>query len=101
MTERTILIADDEPLQRELLSGFLRKSGYATLEAADGVDAVARVRAGGIDLVLLDQRMPRLDGPAALKEIRAADPEIDVTLDPALFEPSRWTPPAWIGARGR
>jgi hypothetical protein len=30
-----------------------------------------------------------------------ADPEIDVTLDPALFEPSRWTPPAWIGVRGR
>lgn len=42
----------------------------------------------------------RANGKVRVTEVYA-DPQIDVNLDPALFDPSRWTPPAWIGARGR
>jgi DNA-binding NtrC family response regulator len=77
---RTILIADDEPSQRELLGGFLRHLGYEVQEAVDGVDATTQVRAGGIDLVLLDQRMPRLGGTAAVQALHEIDPEIDVIV---------------------
>jgi two-component system NtrC family response regulator len=78
MTGHRILIADDEPSQRELLGGFLRREGFETAEAADGVEAVDRLRQGGIDLVLLDQRMPRLGGAEAIAAIRRVNPDVDV-----------------------
>ena len=67
MTSYRILVADDEPGQRELLAGFLRNQGHEVLGAADGVEAVELLRQGGIDLVLLDQRMPRLGGSGAIR----------------------------------
>ncbi len=78
--EHTILIADDEASQREMLGGFLRHLGYDIAEAADGLEAVARIRKGGIDLVLLDQRMPRLGGADAVRAMRALDPEVDIVV---------------------
>lgn len=75
-----ILIVDDEASQRELLGGFLRRLGYGVLEASDGVEAVERVRQGGVDLVLLDQRMPRLGGPEAIRAMRHSHPEIDIVI---------------------
>lgn len=68
---QTILIADDEPDIRSLLRLYLENAGYATREAADGQAAVGAVRAGGVDLVLLDIMMPVLDGYEALRQIRA------------------------------
>jgi two-component system NtrC family response regulator len=76
----TILVAEDDPTQRELLAGFLGGSGYLVLEAADGVEAVEQARRGGIDLALMDQRMPGLDGIDALRALRGVDPDIDVVL---------------------
>ncbi len=78
--EHTILIADDEASQREMLGGFLRHLGYDVAEAADGVEAVERIRKGGIDLVLLDQRMPRLGGADAVRALREIDSEVDVVV---------------------
>ena len=80
MTDATILVTDDEAGQRELLAGHLRHLGYQVEEAADGVDAVERVRRGGVDLVLLDQRMPRLGGAAAVRAVTEADPDTDVVV---------------------
>jgi len=80
MTPARILIADDEPGQRELLAGFLRRLGHEIIEAADGEETVALARETGVDLVLLDQRMPRLGGEAALRALREANPEIDVVV---------------------
>lgn len=68
---QTILIADDEQDIRSLLRLYLENAGYATREAADGQAAVSAVRAGGVDLVLLDIMMPVLDGYEALRQIRA------------------------------
>jgi DNA-binding NtrC family response regulator len=79
-TEQRILIADDEPVQRELVGGFLRTLGYDVAEVADGAEAVAYIREHSVDLVLLDQRMPRLGGAEAVRALREAQPEIDIVV---------------------
>ncbi len=71
-----ILIADDDPMQRELLQGFLERQGHRVFCAADGAQAVAIVRAEPVHLVLLDQRMPKLSGDLALAEMKALNPLI-------------------------
>jgi CheY-like chemotaxis protein len=80
MGVRTILIAEDEPKQRKLLAGFLRRNGWDVREAADGVEAVEGVRDGQVALVLLDQHMPKLGGCDAIRALRAADPAVEVVV---------------------
>lgn len=68
---KKILIVDDEARMRRLVADFLKKSGYETLEAADGrkaLDLVAEVE--DIGLVILDVMMPEYDGWAVCREIR-------------------------------
>ena len=66
-----ILIADDLPDNRRLLSRYLESEGYGYIEAKDGVEAIEKVRNELPDLVLLDVNMPKKDGFAVLEEIRA------------------------------
>jgi DNA-binding NarL/FixJ family response regulator len=72
MTVR-VLLADDDPLVRAGLALILGGSDVITVvgEAANGQEAVDAVRAGGIDVVLMDIRMPVLDGIAATSAILA------------------------------
>jgi DNA-binding response OmpR family regulator len=70
----TVLVVDDEPGVRELLTSALAAEGYATEVAADGVAAVARLARDGIDLVLLDLTMPGLDGLTVCRQVRAQTP---------------------------
>jgi diguanylate cyclase (GGDEF)-like protein/PAS domain S-box-containing protein len=65
-----ILVVDDEPLVRTLLERCLGACGYEVTIAADGATALARVAAGGIDLVLLDINMPRMSGFELLDALR-------------------------------
>jgi DNA-binding NtrC family response regulator len=69
-----ILIADDEPVQLELLEGFLTRQGYEVVTAADGAAALATFRRTPVQLVLLDHRMPGLMGDALLAEMKALNP---------------------------
>jgi sigma-B regulation protein RsbU (phosphoserine phosphatase) len=62
MTVATILIVDDEPYNLDYLEQELEEQGYASLRAADGLQALEQVRSGHPDLVLLDIMMPRMDG---------------------------------------
>lgn len=73
-----VLVADDEPEIREVLGLGLRRSGFAVWLAADGCEALElyRSRRVAIDVVLLDVRMPRLDGPATLTALQELTPEI-------------------------
>jgi signal transduction histidine kinase len=83
-----ILVADDEPLNRELLRDLLEANGYAVVEAEDGVSALAKVIAEKCDVVLLDVLMPRMDGLEVCRQLKAA-PEtahIPVLMVTALAE---------------
>ncbi|MCE9533506.1 MAG: PAS domain S-box protein [Planctomycetes bacterium] len=72
----TILLADDEPMIRELARAVLSKQGYQLILAEDGVVAVELYREHGerIDLVLLDLSMPNLSGREAMRQIRDINP---------------------------
>jgi len=62
----TILVVDDDEANRDVLGRRLQRLGYGVVDACDGVEALERMAGGGIDLVLLDVMMPRLDGFAVL-----------------------------------
>jgi type IV pilus assembly protein PilB len=66
-----VLIADDDPQMRRLIRGVLQRDGFEVVEAGDGLDALEAVEQGGVDLVILDVDMPRLDGLGVLEELRA------------------------------
>jgi two-component system sensor histidine kinase/response regulator len=65
------LLADDNAVNRELGIALLQQLGLLVATAVDGHDAVQQVAAGNFDLVLMDLQMPRLDGLAATRDIRA------------------------------
>ena len=65
-----VLLVDDAPANRELLTIILTTLGLEVETASDGVEAVAAVRRGGFDLVLMDVHMPQMDGLAATRLIR-------------------------------
>jgi DNA-binding response OmpR family regulator len=68
---RCVLIVDDEPNVRLMLRTTLESSGYEVREAADGSGALGHLRASACDLVVLDLRMPRMDGMETLRRLRA------------------------------
>ena len=67
---KTILIIDDSPSIRQMVAFTLRTEGYTVVEAADGVDGLAKANAHDIDLVLSDQNMPNMDGITFIKALR-------------------------------
>lgn len=68
-----ILIVDDHPANRDLLRIMLQAADCETAEAADGQQALAALAVQPFDLVLMDVRMPVMDGMAATRAIRALD----------------------------
>jgi len=72
----TILIADDDAASLELLRDALAVLGYRIVESSDGTDALLKVQSETPDVVLLDIRMPGLDGFELLRAIRALDPPV-------------------------
>ncbi len=75
-----ILIVDDDAALREGIAETLADLGHASVQAADGATGLARVADGGIDAVLLDLRMPGLDGMEVLRRLRgrASPPPVAV-----------------------
>jgi DNA-binding response OmpR family regulator len=69
---KRILVVDDDHRLAGLLAFGLRRRGYAVELAADGSQALERVRRGRFDLVLVDWHMPVMDGAAFLRAARAA-----------------------------
>ncbi|HEY4029311.1 MAG TPA: MHYT domain-containing protein [Caulobacteraceae bacterium] len=65
-----VLVVDDHPANRQVASLFLSGIGAEVTEAADGEEAVALAAEWPYDVILMDLRMPRLDGPGALRRIR-------------------------------
>jgi twitching motility two-component system response regulator PilG len=77
---RKILIVDDSATVRKLISSKLEKSGHEVMCAADGIDALEKIKGFVPDLILLDIMMPQLDGYQVCKLIRANDATRDVPI---------------------
>jgi len=77
---RSILVVDDEPGIRAVLSETLRHSGYSVSTAVDGVAALEKLARGDFGLVIVDIRMPKMNGMAVLKEVKARFPGTHVVI---------------------
>ena len=75
-----VLLVDDEVVFVESLAKVLRRRGFEVSTAHDGAAAVAAVEHDAFDVVVLDLRMPGMDGLAALEEIRRRDSFVQVLL---------------------
>jgi len=75
-----ILITDDEDMQRDLLSGFLKKKGYEVFTAANGAEALELFAKNPFQLVLLDHNMPGMTGDKLLAEIKKINPLIHAMM---------------------
>lgn len=75
-----ILIVDDEQSVREVLSEYFTEQGYSVENAAGGEEALALVQRSTPDLVLLDVRMPGIDGVETLRRIREIAPDVSVIM---------------------
>ena len=80
MIKDKILVADDEQSMREFLDIMLKKEGYKVSLASNGEEVAKLVDNDLFDLVLLDIRMPKLDGISALKKIKSNAPETIVIM---------------------
>jgi len=75
-----ILIVDDEQSVREVLSEYFTEQGYSVENAGGGEEALALVQRSTPDLVLLDVRMPGIDGVETLRRIREIAPDVSVIM---------------------
>jgi len=85
MSNKRVLIVDDEDMLRELLMEQLTEAGYAVCEASNGVEAIEvlkRLQAEQVrvDAVVLDMNMPKMDGAKAFAEIRALFPRMPILI---------------------
>ena len=81
-----ILIVDDQFGIRILLNEVFQKEGYQTFQAANGIQALEIVTKHDPDLVLLDMKIPGMDGIEILKRMKVIDPDIRVIIMTAYGE---------------
>ena len=94
MSAKTVLIVDDDPDQHVLAGLYLEHAGYSVLHAHDGREGYEAARTGRPSLILMDLRMPSLDGAAAFRLLRTDEdtrqiPVVAVTADVLGWSESR------------
>ncbi len=80
MAQRTILVADDDASIRSLLKQLLSDEGYSVVAATTGTEVVEKVKDTNPDLVIMDVRMPELDGIEALSKLKVSSPKTSVLI---------------------
>lgn len=69
----TVLVVDDEPTILEVVARYLDRAGYATVQAADGAEALRLAESADPDLVVLDLMLPKLDGLEVMRRLHEGD----------------------------
>ena len=82
----SILIVDDDGVMQETLSGVLKKRGYEMFSVGSGNEALSTIKKNVIDLILLDIKLPDIDGLEVLKKIKEFDTEILVIMMTAFSD---------------
>lgn len=90
MPDLSVLVVDDEPDIRATVSAMLEIEGYRVTEATNGADALAAVQREEPDLILLDMRMPVLDGWGFADELRRRGIRIPIVVMTAARDASTW-----------
>jgi len=75
-----VLLVDDEPFIRKIISGYLVAAGYVVRVAVDGLDALEKLRAGLPDLIISDLNMPRMSGIEFLAVVHKRFPQMPVIV---------------------
>jgi len=75
MDQKRILIVEDDLFLRELYTDVLSAEGYKVDAAADGEEALQKMKVGGYNLVLLDIIMPKMDGLEVMRQIQNTPPQ--------------------------
>jgi len=75
-----IIVAEDEVLAAMALEDFLSRKGFRVTLAQDGQEAIERYREDPADAVITDLRMPRMDGRALIRELRAQDSALPLVV---------------------
>ena len=83
---RRILIADDDRNHRQIMEELLAEAGYEVEGAADGIEALAAIERTPPQLLLLDLRMPNLDGIGVLERLRSLPRTFPVIVITALHD---------------
>ena len=90
MPERPILVVDDDPTILATVSEVLDMEGFAVVTAANGAEALAAVDQRQPSLVLLDMRMPVLDGWGFMRAVRERGLTLTVVVMTAAADARRW-----------
>lgn len=93
-----LLVVDDDPSNRELVRNLVEPLGVAVTEAGGGAEAVTAARSEVFDVILMDIRMPEIDGPTAAQLIRS-HPGLNVSTPILAFtaQAGAWTTEPWRG----
>ncbi len=75
-----VLVVEDDPNLRQLMSVFLRRNGFEVMRAQDGEEALSIMESAMPDLIVCDIMMPRMDGFALTRDIRQAYPELPILM---------------------
>ena len=96
----TILLCDDELMNRKVASKILKKEGFDVVEAVNGAEAIEVLKRSKIDLILMDLMMPIMDGYEATKIIKESEAfaQIPLIVISALSDKSAITKALELGA---
>ena len=75
-----ILVVDDEPVARQSLTDILKLEGYLVVSAPNGQAAVEHVRTHAVDLMVVDLKMPGMDGLEVIQVVNQSSPDTEIIL---------------------